>query len=132
MDPNASMPQGKDSAVERQQLSSANPIFYLPSSQTKSDQLPPSDDAVLFLGQAPNRSRRLVGRGNALHVRWVDRALHRRSKVVALAWGHALSRQWTDRALHLGAGGLGHGATVPGDGARVVHSALRPGRDCLT
>jgi hypothetical protein len=91
MKPNTPVPQGEDSAVQWKQLSAPHPIFYLPPSQTQGDQLPPGDDAMLSLGQVPNRSRRLVGRRNALYVRWPDKALHRRFAVVALTRSHALS-----------------------------------------
>ncbi|MDX6602055.1 MAG: hypothetical protein QOF13_1257 [Solirubrobacterales bacterium] len=90
MNPNAPVPHSKDSAVERQQLFTANSIFYLPPSQAHGDQLPPGDDAVLSLRQVPNRGRRLVGWRNALYARWTEKALHLWFEVFVLAWGHAL------------------------------------------
>jgi len=132
MNPNAPVPQSEDSAMQWQQLPAAYPIFYLPPSQPRGDQLSPGDDAVLPLGQIPNRTRRLKGRRNAFCAQWTDKALHRRFVVFAWTWGHALSGRWMDRTLHLGSGGSGHGETVAGGAARVARSALRLTRSYVT
>jgi hypothetical protein len=62
------MPYGEDPAVQRQQLSPAHSIFYLPSSQAQADQLPPGNNAVLSFGQIPDCGRRFMGRRNVFYM----------------------------------------------------------------
>jgi hypothetical protein len=91
MDVNPPVSQSEDAAMQRQQLSAAHPGFYLPPSQTQGEQLPPSNDTVLSLGQLLYCDRRLKSRCNVFSMRCADNALHRGLRVGALAGCHALS-----------------------------------------
>jgi len=116
------MPECEDAAMQGQQLAAAHPSFYLPPSQTQGEQLPPGNDAVLYLGKFPHQGRRFEGGRNAFYIGCPDNALHRGLEVVVLAGGTAFSGRWMDRTLHPGVGVASHGETLARTNARVARS----------
>jgi hypothetical protein len=116
------MSQSEDAAMQGQQLPAAHPSFYLPPSQAQGEQLPPGDDAVLFLGKLPHHGRRFEGRCNAFYIGCTDNALHRGLEVVVLAGRNAFSGRWMDRALHPEVGVASHRETLARTNARVARS----------
>src|SRR4051794_40086886 len=68
---------------------------------------------------------------NVLSPSWGAKALHFDRGWLRCSKCNVFPPRWGDKTLHFGGGGWGHGATVPGGGARVVRSVSWLARGCV-